>query len=77
MAGEAEESNVNNIDVNAVLKALTERRRINSIPLEDAVFIYDGDVVEVSLEARRSFRFTGLNNIDFIENEWPVKRRNE
>ena len=56
----------NRIDVDAVLDALTERRRVNSIDIMEAVFMRDGKVLEVTHSARDDFRFTGLCNTDFV-----------
>ena len=61
------------IDVEEVLEALQERRRINAIDLRyAAIFIKNGKVVPVSVEEREKFAFTGLSNTDFVANRlWP------
>ncbi len=56
----------NTIDVDAVLAAMIERKRVNSIDIMDAVFVRDGKVLKASYKARDSHRFTGLCTGDFV-----------
>lgn len=43
-----------------------ERARVNKADLKEIVFTKDGFVLNIPLEVRKAFEFTGLNNIDFI-----------
>ncbi len=56
----------NTIDVDAVLDAMIERRRINSINIMDAVFVRGGKVLEVTRAERDKWKFTGLGITDFL-----------
>jgi hypothetical protein len=42
------------------------RCRVNSVPLESIVWTKRGVAIEVDLKAVEEFKFTGLNNIDFV-----------
>jgi hypothetical protein len=55
------------VDIDQVLRLKAELRRINTLDLESVVFIHSGAPLMVDLEGIREFRFTGLNNTDFIE----------
>jgi hypothetical protein len=55
------------VDVDEVMRLITRRREINSIPIMDAIFVRDGRPVEISSEIRDEHRFTGLSLCDFVE----------
>ena len=57
----------NTIDVDAVVDAMIERRRINSINLMDAVFVRGDKVLEVTQAERDKWKFTGLSITDFVD----------
>lgn len=57
----------NTIDVDAVLDAMIERRRINSINIMDAVFVRGDKVLEVTQAERDKWKFTGLGITDFVD----------
>ena len=64
---------MNYVDIDEVFKALDERCRINSLDLcGDIVFVRHGKIIPVSMEAKKDFTFTGLNNIDFIRSTWKA-----
>jgi len=54
------------IDLDEVKDILERKSRINRINIMDAVFVQNNKEVKVSEAARDSFRFTGLNTIDFV-----------
>ena len=63
-----EESNMPKftVDINE-FKALHDKlKEIEKHDLEDILFIEDGKVVAIPFESIDQFRFTGLNNADFI-----------
>ncbi len=63
----------NTINVNAVHDAWSERRRVNSIDIMEAVFVRDGKILKVTRAERESFRFTGLGNESFVVQNIPYK----
>jgi len=54
------------IDIREVERLEERRRQINSIPLEDIVWVKDGEPVPVTTEQLEHFKYTGLNNINFV-----------
>jgi hypothetical protein len=44
----------------------SERRRINSVPLEDITFYRNGMKLNITRKAIEDFVFTGLLNTDFV-----------
>lgn len=54
------------IDINEVIRHIEWRKGINSIPLEKIEWIKDGQKIQISQEVIDNWKFTGLNNIDFI-----------
>lgn len=57
------------VDINEVIAMFKRRREINSVPLENIIWM-DGDkVLEVPREWIDRYKFTGLNNVDFIDME--------
>ncbi len=57
------------IDIEHVRKIQEERKRINSIPLEQIEWYEDGIKLEIHPDLIREFLFTGLDNTDFIISE--------
>ena len=55
------------IDVSIIQKAQKHRAWVNSLNLEDLSFV-DGEGNEITYDAEtlKEFKFTGLNNTDFI-----------
>jgi predicted ATP-grasp superfamily ATP-dependent carboligase len=43
-----------------------ELLKINSVPLEDIIWIENEKLADVDAEVVDNFDFTGLNNVDFI-----------
>ena len=64
----------NTIDVNDVLDAMIERRRVNSINIMDAVFVRDGKVLEVTQAERSDYKFTGLGIVDFVATNVTLRK---
>ncbi|MCK5602934.1 hypothetical protein KAR91_13715 [Candidatus Pacearchaeota archaeon] len=54
------------VDIGHVLYLLEERRKINSVGLEEITFYQNGEEVIIPREIIEEFKYTGLNNIDFI-----------
>lgn len=57
------------VDIEEVLKHYNRRREINKQPLEDISFYYNGVKLTILEELINKWRFTGLNNVDFILQE--------
>jgi hypothetical protein len=55
------------LDIDHVLRLKAELRRINSLDLAELEFMHSGAPVTVDREAIDEWRFTGLNNTDFLE----------
>lgn len=46
-----------------------ERKRINQINIMDAKFTKNGKEIKVTNKQRKEWRYTGLNNVDFVMSE--------
>lgn len=55
------------IDIEEVFDLSRRLARINAVPIEDAVFVFRGKVIDISDEERDAFRSTGLSNVDFVQ----------
>jgi hypothetical protein len=55
------------VNVEWVRAVKAELRRINAVDLKDIEFVHCGKPVAVDPQAIEEWRFTGLNNTDFIE----------
>jgi hypothetical protein len=55
------------VDIGHVLRLKAELRRINSLDLAELEFMHNGAPVAVERESIDEWRFTGLNNTDFLE----------
>ncbi len=54
------------IDVDAVIDAMIERGRVNSINIMEAVFVRGDKVLKVTKAERDEWKFTGLSISDFV-----------
>jgi len=54
------------VDIEKVFELQRQRMEYNSVPLKEMEFYKDGVRVEVSKDALEWWEFTGLNNTDFI-----------
>ena len=54
------------VDIEHIQYLLDERKKINVPDLADIEFFLDNRKVEISEDVIENFKFTGLNNIDFI-----------
>jgi len=54
------------VDIEHILYLKSELKKINSVDINDIVFMENGEVVEISDEIIEDFAFTGLNNVDII-----------
>lgn len=54
------------VDVNYLRYLNEQRLAINQTPLEDIVWMENGQMIEVSDKLIEDFRFTGLSNVDLI-----------
>lgn len=54
------------VDVEEIFGMQARRRQINTILLRDIEFYQDGVKLVFDPEAIKEFKFTGLNNLDFI-----------
>lgn len=62
----------NIIDIDDVVELKNRINRYNRMDLNDCEFWYDGRKIEVPEEELKEWRFTGLNNIDFVlSRDWP------
>lgn len=65
------------INIEDVLKLRDERTKINEVPLHLIEWYKDGKKVEISESNIKDFLFTGLSNMDFIDDgtpfEWDAK----
>lgn len=57
------------VDIEHVRKIQAERMKINKLNFDDIEWYEDGKKVKVSSKVCEDFKFTGLNNIDFITAE--------
>lgn len=55
------------VNIERILALKAELRRVNAVELRDIEFVYCGKPVAVDPQAIEEWRFTGLNNTDFIE----------
>jgi hypothetical protein len=55
------------INIEEVMALQNRRREINSTPLKEIIFKKDGHPINIPPELLEEFRFTGLNNVDFID----------
>ena len=58
------------VNIEDIRKNIEFRKEINSVELTDIDFYENGKKIEVSEKVIDDFRFTGLNNIDFIDIEF-------
>ena len=54
------------VDLEHVRKLYEERMKINKLNFEDIEWYENGERVEVSPKIIKDFKFTGLNNTDFV-----------
>lgn len=54
------------IDIEDVLEHLNWRSSVNDRDISEIEWYRDGEKVDVSAEEIEEWRFTGLNNIDFV-----------
>ncbi len=54
------------IVIEELMADVEKRARINNLNLEDIVWLENGKVVDVALDALESWELIGLSNIDFI-----------
>lgn len=55
------------INVEEIASLKNRIKEINSIPLEEIEFLRDGEPLTISSECLDSWKYVGLNNIDFID----------
>lgn len=55
------------ISIEEIRDIQRRRREINDYDLEDIIFTFEGEPIQVSKEEVENFKYTGLNNIDFVE----------
>ena len=56
------------VNIDEVRRLQARRREINRVPLQDIIWVDDtGKVFPVTPAQVEHHRFTGLNNIDFVE----------
>ena len=57
---------MNVVDINKLREIHAELMKYEKFELNDCIFVEDGKQIEVDPKLIRDFRFTGLNNRDFI-----------
>lgn len=54
------------VDINYLRYLNEQRQAINQTPLQDIVWVENGQQIEASDKLIEDFKFTGLSNVDFI-----------
>jgi hypothetical protein len=54
------------VSIEEILELRERLREINALPLDDITFIENGEELEIDKTIVADFKFTGLNNCDFI-----------
>ena len=63
------------IDIKEIFDIEDRRRIINNFDLMDIVFCVDGDPIDIDPRIKQEFKYTGLNNIDFITSNYYLRKK--
>lgn len=55
------------VHIEKVLDLKRQLREINSVPIKEIIWLKNGSKIEYLQQDLEDFRFTGLNNTDFVE----------
>lgn len=55
------------VHIEKVLDLKRQLREINSVPIKEIIWLKNGNKIEYLQQDLEDFRFTGLNNTDFVD----------